>query len=163
MKIAAAFIFFLVTFCACSNTSTSEAKTQSETSVNEQPNMSITLIDNSNRNVRDLTGASVLIFFQPDCDHCQREAADIEKNLDAFVDTSLYFITAAPMQEIIQFARDYKLSDRSNVHFGFTPAKNILDNYGAISAPSVYIYSDKHKLVKSFNGEVAVEKILSHL
>jgi peroxiredoxin len=125
--------------------------------------MPVTLLDNSSRNVRDLTGKNVLIFFQPDCDHCQREAADIEKNLDAFGESTLYFITAAPMQEIVQFAQDYKLFGRDNVYFGFTPAKNILDNYGAIAAPSVYIYSEKQKLVKSFNGEVSVGQILTYL
>ncbi len=163
MKIPGAVFIAFVILAGCSNTAQNDTKKQPGTSSNEQPDMPVTLIDNSNRNVRDLTGTNVLIFFQPDCDHCQREAADIEKNLEAFGNSSLYFITAAPLQEVVQFAQEYKLFGRNNVYFGFTSAKKILDNYGAISAPSVYIYSDRHKLIKSFNGEVAVEKILSYL
>lgn len=129
--------------------------------VNEQPAIPLTLLDNSIRNVNELTGRNVLIFFQPDCDHCQREASEIERNLEAFGDATLYFITSAPLEEIRAFADTYKLNDRANVIFAFTPAAFVLKNYGPISAPSVYIYSEDHKLVKAFNGETPVERILA--
>ncbi|HTE34211.1 MAG TPA: redoxin domain-containing protein [Chryseolinea sp.] len=129
----------------------------------DQPDMSITLLDNSVRNIKDLSGKNVLVFFQPDCDHCQREADDIRTNLNAFGKCTVYFITAAPAKEISEFATTYKLSNYPNVFFAFTPAKNILDHYGPISAPSIYIYSDEHKLVKSFNGEVAINEVVKYI
>src|SRR6187549_3929263 len=121
--------------------------------VNEQPSIPLTLLDNTQINVKDLTGKNALIFFQPDCDHCQREAQEFERNLDAFAGTTLYFITSGPMEEIKAFADTYKLNGRPNVHFAFTASLNVLNNHGPISAPSVYIYSGDHKLVKGFNGE----------
>lgn len=145
---------------ACSN----EAKKDvASTGTNEQPHMVITMIDSTTANVHDLKGKNVLIFFQPDCDHCQHEAEEIKKNQEAFASSTLYFITAAPLDEIRKFADDYQLSGISNFHFAFTPARNILDNYGPISAPSIYIYSEEQKLVKSFNGQVAVEKVLKFI
>ncbi len=125
--------------------------------------MSITLLDNSTVNLQNLTGKNILIFFQPDCDHCQREAEDFRKNLMAFENCTLYFITSAPRAEIEEFSNQYQLHGIENVRFAFTPAKNILDHYGPISAPSVYIYSESHKLVKSFSGEVAVDKVLNFI
>jgi peroxiredoxin len=129
--------------------------------VNEQPSIPLTLLDNTQVNVKDLTGKNALIFFQPDCDHCQREAQEFERNLEAFAGTTLYFITSGPMEEIKAFADTYKLAGRPNVHFAFTAPLNVLNNYGPISAPSVYIYSEDHKLVKGFNGETPIERIIA--
>ena len=137
------------------------ASTDSSASVNEQPSIPLVLLDNTQVNVKDLKGKNALVFFQPDCDHCQREAQEFERNLEAFTGTTLYFITSGPMEEIKAFADTYKLSGHSNVHFAFTEALNVLNSYGPISAPSVYIYSDDHKLVKGFNGETPIERIIS--
>jgi peroxiredoxin len=155
-------VFFLILAFSCSQEKNA-TQAAGATAINEQPTMVITLTDGSGVNLRELKGKKVLIFFQPDCDHCQREAQGIQKNLAGFAKTTLYFITSAPMDEIQKFADDYKLSNTPNVHFAFTPARNVLDNYGPISAPSIYIYSEEQRLVKSFNGEVEVEKILKFI
>lgn len=151
---------FLALIGACSNETKKDA---SSTVSNEQPQMVITMIDSTTVNLHDLKGKNVLIFFQPDCDHCQHEAEEIKKNQEAFASSTLYFITAAPLDEIQKFADEYKLSGIANIHFAFTPARNILDNYGPIEAPSIYIYSEEQRLVKSFNGQVAVEKVLKFI
>lgn len=162
------FVFYLLSIAlvvlqSCSKKAAEEqpiADTSVE-SANEQPSFVLTLLDNTQVNVKDLTGKNGLIFFQPDCDHCQREAQEFERNLEAFGGTTLYFITSGPMEEIKAFADTYKLNGRPNVHFAFTPAINVLNNYGPISAPSVYIYSADHKLVKGFNGETPIERIVA--
>lgn len=154
-------VFFILTFsCSREKTATQDS---GATAVNEQPTMFITLTNGSGVNLRELKGKKVLIFFQPDCDHCQREAQGIQKNLAGFASTTLYFITSAPMNEIQKFAEDYKLGNEPNVHFAFTPARDVFDNYGPISTPSIYIYSEEKRLVKSFNGEVEVEKVLKYI
>ena len=163
------FLFFLlgvslIVLQACTKKSAEEqttAGTSVEENVNEQPSFVLTLLDNTQVNVKDLSGQNALIFFQPDCDHCQREAQEFQRNLEAFEGTTLYFITSGPMNEIQAFADTYKLSGHPNVHFAATPAINVLNNYGPISAPSVYIYSKDHRLVKGFNGETPIERIVA--
>ena len=152
--------FFLLS-CSKKETETQAPEQTAVSAVNEQPSIPLTLLDNTQVNVKDLKGKNALIFFQPDCDHCQREAQEFERNLEAFTGTSLYFITSGPMEEIKAFADAYKLSGRPNVHFAFTAALNVLNNYGPISAPSVYVYSEDHKLVKGFNGETPIERIIA--
>lgn len=154
--------------CVLQSCSKKEANTESATEtetpaapVNEQPSFSIILLDNTQVNLKDLTGKNVLVFFQPDCDHCQREAQEFERNLEAFGSATLYFITSGPMEDIKAFADTYKLSGKPNVHFAFTPALNVLNTYGPISAPSIYVYSEDHKLVKGFNGETPIERIIA--
>lgn len=121
--------------------------------------MRVITSDQSTVDLRELEGKIMLVLFQPDCDHCQREAQEIRKNLNKFNEYALYFISADQMPAIEQFGRTYDLLGHSNIKFGATTVENVLGNFGPISAPSVYIYVDQ-KLVKKFNGEVGIDLIL---
>ena len=129
---------------------------------NDFPLMTVTTLDGAQLNINQLTGKIVLILFQTDCDHCQREATAIQQNISAFQPYSLYFITTTPPTEIEAFANEYKLAGYSNVHFCRTSNQSILESFGPIDAPSLYIYTDR-KLVKSFNGETNIDAILKYL
>ncbi len=129
---------------------------------NDLPQMTLTTSDKSTVNVRNLTGKVMLILFQPDCDHCQREAQEIRQHLDKFSQYALYFISADQMSAIEQFGKTYDLLGHTNVKFAATTVESVLGNFGPISAPSVYIYVDQ-KLVKKFNGEVGIDLILQAL
>jgi peroxiredoxin len=128
-------------------------------SINDLPRMKVTKLDGVPIDIRTLSGKIVLILFQPDCDHCQREAKEIREHIEAFKDYSLYFISSDQMPAIEKFGNDHGLLNYSNVHFASTTVESILNNLGPIPAPSVYIYSDQ-RLVQKFNGEIAIEKIL---
>ncbi len=139
-----------------------EAVETSAETQNDLPFIPITLTDGRVVNVKDFTGKNILVLFQPDCDHCQHEAEDIEKQLGAFKDYKMYFVSAAPMPQIEQFATTYKLKGKDNVLFGNTAAENVLNNFGPIPAPSIYIYNDK-KLKQSFEGQTDVAQIIAAL
>jgi len=126
---------------------------------NDLPKMLITTLAESTVNTHDLEGEVIIIFFQPDCDHCQREAKEIRDHLDAFKKYNMYFVTSNPKFEVERFVKDYDLAGHSNVHFGVTTTEQILNSFGPIPAPSMYIYSDG-KLTQKFNGETPIEKIL---
>ena len=112
--------------------------------------------------VNKLPGNVALVLFQPDCDHCQREAEQIRLNLEGFKDYKLYFISSAPMPEITRFAEQYKLVNLNNVVFARTEAQNVIKAFGPIEAPSIYLYK-KGSLIESFNGEVAIEVVLKYI
>jgi hypothetical protein len=129
---------------------------------NDLPFMPITVTDGTVVNANDFSGKNILILFQPDCDHCQHEAEDIEKQVTAFKDYKMYFVSAAPMPEIEKFAATYKLKGRENILFGNTAAENVLNHFGPIPAPSIYIYNDQ-TLKKSFEGQTDVNEIIRNL
>lgn len=133
-----------------------------ETTTNELPAMEVRLVDGSKLNVKTLTGETILVLFQPDCEHCQNEARQIRENLEAFRNYDMYFISSVPMPEIRKFADDYGLSGHDNVQFGATPLESVLDNFGAIQAPSMYIYEDG-KLKQQLSGEVDISVITKYL
>ena len=114
-------------------------------------------------NTQAVEGKVALVLFQPDCDHCQREAEAIRAHLDAFAGYRLYFVTYAPMADIEQFAQDYRLNEQENIFFAFAEVQPILDNFGSIPTPSLYLYSDEKKLLKAFEGETSIEEVLEYL
>jgi peroxiredoxin len=130
---------------------------------NDLPNMQLLHLDGSRGMAKDIRGKAVLILFQPDCDHCQRETVQIREHLNAFQGYKLYFISDAPPQQLSQFAREYGLAGNPDIHFAHTSIENILNSYGPIDAPSVYIYTAEGRLKKSFIGETPIENILQHM
>jgi thiol-disulfide isomerase/thioredoxin len=129
----------------------------------EIPELWMSLEDGSKQLASTLTGKTVLFLFQPDCDHCQREAVDIKRYIDNFKDYQLYFISSAPLPEVLKFAKEYELKQYPNIHWGTTTVQNIISTFGPIEAPSLYLYSNDGKLIESFVGEIAVEVIVKHL
>jgi len=150
----------LIVIQSCSPSSN---KDSNSTQQNDLPQMIVTNLDGSQVNMRELKGKAILILFQTDCDHCQREATAIQENISAFKAYSLYFITTVSQQEIEKFANNYRLADQPNVHFCQSTNQSILDNFGPIDAPSLYIFSQDRKLIKAFNGETQINEILKYI
>ncbi len=150
-------------FVQCSTPRSEKEPEQIQALVNDLPQMTIVSLEGSEINVKELEGKKVLIFFQPDCDHCQREAVEIQENLEAFKNTNLYFITSQTLEEAKNFANTYGLSDQPNITFARTSTESVLKNYGPIATPSIYIYTENNVLIKAFNGEVKIETVLKYI
>ena len=155
-------LFLALCICQLKCSSSGDKGSNGVAVQNEFPAMTVTSLDGAQLNINELKGKVVLILFQTDCDHCQREAAAIQQNISAFQAYSLYFITTTSNEDIQAFANQYKLKDYQNVHFCSTSNRSILDSFGPIDAPSLYIYSDQ-KLVKAFNGETDIDAILKYI
>lgn len=130
---------------------------------NDLPEMSVKMIDGSTQQMNEAEGKTILVLFQPDCDHCQREATAIQDNLERFNEYEVYFISSASLNDLHQFSVTYKLDDPPNVHFGTTDVVNIVEKFGSIPTPSLYVYSEDGDLTSKFEGETSIEQILQAL
>jgi peroxiredoxin len=139
------------------------AMSQKVKASNELPMLPMTKLDGSRLTAKQLKGKTVLVLFQPDCDHCQREAVQIQEHLDAFKGYTLYFISDAAPEQVRKFAQEYKLTGTPNIHFATTTIQDIINAVGPLDAPSLFVYSQEGRLVKSFIGETSIEEILKYL
>lgn len=130
--------------------------------VNEYPDIVLVLADGKELQTKSLKGNNIFVLFQPDCDHCQEEAMQIEQRLEHFKAYTLYFISSAPMEQIRGFGESFNLHNKENVRFAWTTTEGVLNHYGPIPTPSVYIYSNG-RLKQSFQGQTDIENILSAL
>lgn len=131
--------------------------------INELPYLNYKTLTGEPSSTRTLPGGSILILFNTDCDHCQREAADIAEKNVAFQNYELLFIAADSVHQIENFAKTYNLADKPNVKFGRAEYQDVYMNFGAISTPAIYIYNRERKFVRSFLGETPVEELIKYL
>lgn len=156
----------MLSVAACNKQQGQKTETDTPTApavaVNELPAMHITLVDSTRLSARDLSGKNVIVMFQPDCDHCQREAKQIQENIEAFKAYQVYFVSSAGTEELKTFAAEYKLNSYPYIHFGSATVEEIVSSLGHIDAPSLYIY-DNGKLKQKFNGETDIAEVTKHL
>lgn len=164
-RIILSFLTFTLAFLSCSSRHDDKSTSTESTAVatvNEYPDIVLVLADGKELRTKSLTGNNIFVLFQPDCDHCQEEAIQIEQRLEHFKAYNLYFISSAPMEQIKDFGENFNLHDKENVRFAWTTTEGVLTHYGPIPTPSVYIYSNG-RLKQSFQGQTDIENILSAL
>lgn len=161
LRIFSALLMLHLVMSGCS-AKKDETKSTPTPAINEYPDLALTLSNGEKLSTKTLKGNNVFILFQPDCEHCQHEAVQIEQHLEEFKDYTLYFISSSPMEQITAFAKNFKLDQKSNVKFAWTTNEGVLTYYGAIPTPSIYVYS-QGKLRTSFNGQTEVENIVKAL
>src|SRR5688572_1073013 len=128
------FTFLLLIICTLFTSCKEKEGNSSQIKINDLPNMQVTTLDNSQVAINDLDGNTILILFQPDCDHCQREAKEIRKNLDAFNGYAIYFISADQALAVQKFGSDYDLLGQNNIHFAVTTVDDVIKNFGSVPA-----------------------------
>jgi thiol-disulfide isomerase/thioredoxin len=125
---------------------------------NEMPALNATMTDSSKVFFKDLDGKVLLVMFNPDCDHCQREAQMFAENKNILDGYEAYFLSPDPMINIAKFATDYKLVE-PNIHFGKISVTDVIQAVGPINqVPTFFVYKDK-RLVSRNEGELSLEKI----
>jgi peroxiredoxin len=151
-------IFIIIPFVSgC----TKEEKQQSlpQQIINELPHLKFVSLDGTATSTRNLETPLVLILFFADCDHCQREAQEIQKNLQLFKGKNIQFISAEEIPVIQKFSVDYGLNNEPNVKFGRAESVDVYMNFGSIPTPAIYVYAADKRLIKSFKGETPVAEI----
>ena len=109
----------------------------------------------------------LFILYDPGCGHCQELAAGIADSLDRIPDNlSIYFIALQPKESVDGFVNMFAkaLKNHPQVTFLYDPQGEFILKFDPKNFPSTYIYSaENFKLIKYFDGERKVEKILPFL
>lgn len=104
---------------------------------------------------------AVLIFFDPDCEHCQQEAGEIHKHAAVLADAQV--LTSAPVPALKTFAQAYQLTDLPNVQIAQIDRKVAYETFGFTSVPDVLVYHADGSLSKHFRGETSLKAIKRNL
>ncbi|MGF7218334.1 peroxiredoxin [Spirosoma lacussanchae] len=106
---------------------------------------------------------SIVIFFDPDCELCHREATQIRQQQAAFANTSVYWLTTQSLTKARAFAHQYGLDTLSMMHVGALTREEAYQAFGPTSVPHIFIYGADKRLRKEYKGEVKVEALLKYL
>lgn len=107
---------------------------------------------------------TVLIYFSPDCPHCQHLTMDMKHKMKQFGNAQIIMITWSDkfdIRAIKNFVRDFDLKKFHNIIVGTEGYTYGVQKYFNIqTTPFVAVYNRKGKLVKTFSKEPEVEDIV---
>lgn len=107
---------------------------------------------------------TLLIYFAPDCPHCQHLTMDIKQKIKLFGDTQIMMITWSnnhDIRAIKNFVRDFDLKKYPNIQVGTEGYTYLVQKYFKVeTTPFVAVYNSKGKLTKAFRKQPEVEDVL---
>ena len=102
----------------------------------------------------------VLMFFSPDCDHCQKETKELLAYKEELKDLQIVMASPAAFAEINNFYADNNIASMSNIVMGKDQGYALGMKYQLRTYPSVFVYDATGTLAKAFIGNVSVRVIL---
>ncbi len=107
--------------------------------------------------------ATVVLFFDPGCDHCQRQAEWLRAAEGQFKGAQFVWVSTAEMKDIQAFQKKYFAGAGVKHHFA-KDSKYVFDAvFGYSVAPTVLAFDAAGKLRKVWSNEVAADEIASAL
>jgi peroxiredoxin len=105
------------------------------------------------------------VFFDSDCDHCQRAVLDIDQHYSAFKKTAIYLITLDDQEKIKLFMNKYgnNLKDKKNVTVLQDPQYEFMRKFRPRKYPALFLYSTDKKLLLYEDNEQNMFRFLQQI
>lgn len=125
------------------------------------------LPDGSTLDAHDIVKGNTImvVYFDPDCDHCQQQAKWINEKIESFNNTTVMFVSWGELDAIAEFPATYlpKAVGKKNFFFAKDDAYSIDDWFGESNVPTIYTYNRNWQRTHTFTEETEVSKILEFL
>jgi len=105
----------------------------------------------------------VLIYFSPDCGHCQWEATEIVKNMDSLNKAFFVWISSLSLGKINTFYNTFGLNKFNNIAIGKDVKYFIPVYYSIKYDPFIVIYDKRGAYVKEFRDGVKIPDLIKAL
>ena len=110
----------------------------------------------------DKSRTKFIMYFNSECDHCQKQASWIANDIETFKNFEMTFISYEEMDAIKSF-RDKHNFKQDNITFVQDSRLTFSDKFGVETFPSILFYTKDGKLIKKFEGETKVKEILEYI
>jgi len=103
----------------------------------------------------------MIIYFSPDCSHCQRLMFEMKSKMKEFKDIQIVMVTFVTQLKAIQvFYRDFDLKKFPNITVGTEGYTYVVQKYYQVRAtPYIAIYDKKGKLVKAYEKSPTIDEL----
>ncbi|HMO61484.1 MAG TPA: thioredoxin domain-containing protein [Ferruginibacter sp.] len=132
----------------------------------EVPPFSILKVPDSTKFTKDhLTKrkATLIILFSPDCDHCQQETRELQKNISLFKNVQIVMAAQLDYDLIKKFYDEFDLASYPNITVGREGTFFLSTFFKNRTFPTLFLYNKKGKFVERFEGSVPVQTIAEKL
>lgn len=107
---------------------------------------------------------TLLIYFSPECDHCQVFMKEFFKKGDAFTKSNILMITFLPIDRVVSFVKEYPIEKYPNIITG-TEGMGFLvrDHLGIQNMPFAALFDKNNKLINKYEREIPLDVILANI
>jgi hypothetical protein len=102
----------------------------------------------------------VIIYFSPECGHCQYEAKEIVKHYDELKNITFLWVSFHPLIAIQSFREQYGVDRFSNMIFGRDPKYFLPAFFKVEFTPFIAVYNASGNFVKEFREGAKPEELL---
>ena len=93
----------------------------------------------------------IIIYFDPDCDHCEKTTKELLGKMDEFKNASIAMVTFLPVNKVIEFEKKYALEKYPNIFVGTEGSTSFLKNYYKLTImPYIALYTKNGDMVKEY-------------
>jgi peroxiredoxin len=92
----------------------------------------------------------VIIYFSPECGHCQHTAEDFNKHMGQMKNIFFIWVSYYDVNAIQKFSVAYHLNQYKNVVFARDPNYYIPSFYRVAFTPFMAIYNAQHKFIEAY-------------
>lgn len=126
------------------------------------PAFNLLLADGKNFSQNDIPSSkyTIIIYFSPDCGHCQHEATEMVKNLDSLRHTYIVWAGSRSIPELKAFSEKYGVIGCPNMVYGQDQHYSIPSYYQVKYTPFVAVYDYRKQFVKAYEMGVEIPELL---
>ena len=107
----------------------------------------------------------MIIYFSPDCSHCQHLVYEMKPKMKQFGDIQIVMVTFTDftmLKMIKNFTRDFDLAKYPNITVGTEGRTYVVQQYyQVITTPYIAVYDHKGKLVKAFEKVPTMDELIA--
>ncbi|HOW41810.1 MAG TPA: redoxin domain-containing protein [Bacteroidales bacterium] len=107
-------------------------------------------------------GPLLIVYFHPECEHCQYEISSLFENDLQSKAVKVLFVSNARPDSIRRFMKPFDINSE-NIHILTDTSAVFTEMFGIHVVPVIILYDENLKLVKYFKGEVRTDAILNYL
>lgn len=108
--------------------------------------------------------ATVIIYFDPTCEHCKAFTADMLKHYKEFDNTQIIMITYTPVSQVVKFEGDFSLMNYPTIKVGTEGETFAVQRfYNVQRFPFIALYDNSGILTAYYREPTTVQTILKQL
>lgn len=106
---------------------------------------------------------TAILYFSPDCEHCQEETDSLLHNIEYLRHVQFYFVTNDPIERLKVFNHYYKMYNYPNITLGQDYRFFFISHFKPDGPPYLLIY-DKYKRLRAiFKGATSASQIVKFI
>jgi thiol-disulfide isomerase/thioredoxin len=153
-------ILFFIGLCKTGVAQTDSTKLYYQ--YNKVPAFTITTLPDSGKfTQQDLVKVkpTLIIFFSPDCEHCQKETQQLTANMGLLKGAKILMVSAMEHSFNKKFYTDYTIAKYPNIILGREPTMQMGTYFKVHTLPTAFLYTTKGEFVQAFKGTIPVAEI----